>query len=104
MGCAPETATSLALLGDYDATFYDLNSHNLTYGMEVMKQTSTNPDLPFKSVEGKDSAFGLIRRMTNHNQNKENYPLLFTCANIINGEISLNNAVASIVDAIKTYY
>lgn len=105
VGCASDTATGLALLGDYDATFYDLNSHNLTYGMEVMKQNSIKPNLPFNSVEGKDSVFGLINRMIKVNKDKENtYPLLFTCADIIKGEISLDRAVESIVEAIKSYY
>lgn len=109
MQCQPKTARRLALLGDYDATMYDLNSHNLTYGIEVVKQATPNPELPFVSIEGKQAVNGLIKRMINYNnqvsdQMQLTAPLLQTYKAIVDGEIHTSKAVKEIEKAIVDVY
>lgn len=109
MQCLPKTARSLALLGDYDATMYDKNSHNLTYGIEVVKQNTPNPQLPFVSIEGKQAVTGLIKRMTIYNSQVSDAMqlrafLLETYQDIVNGKIKPSSAVDAIEHAIIQVY
>jgi hypothetical protein len=62
MQCNPETVIHLALLADYNATLYDPVSHNLNYGIEVIKQRTIDPDVDF-IPEGKQAVNGLIKRI-----------------------------------------
>lgn len=109
MQCMPKTARSLALLGDYDATMYDLNSHNLNYGIEVVRQNTSEPKLPFASIEGKQAVTGLIKRMINYNNQVSDAMqlrayLLETYKSIVDGEIEPKHAMDAIEQAIyKTY-
>ena len=50
MNCNPETVIHLSLLADYNATLYDPVSHNLNYGIEIVKQNNINPTLDFNSM------------------------------------------------------
>lgn len=109
MQCVPKTARRLPLLGDYDATMYDLNSHNLTYGIEVVKQKTKDPKLPFVSIEGKQAVNGLIKRMINYNNQVSDAMqlrayLLETYQKIVNGKIKPENAVDKIEKAITRVY
>ncbi len=109
MQCVPTTARRLPLLGDYDATMYDKNSHNLTYGIEVVKQNTANPELPFVSIEGKQAVNGLIKRMIDYNNQVSdlmqlNAPLLQTYKSIVDGQIKPKCAVDKIEDAIAEVY
>ena len=109
MQCIPTTARRLPLLGDYDATMYDNNSHNLTYGIEVVKQNTPNPQLPFVSIEGKQAVTGLIKRMINYNNQVSDAMqlrayLLETYQSIIDGQIEPVKAVNEIEKAITKVY
>ncbi len=107
MGCKPETATHLALLADYNATLYDPVSHNLTYGKEVVKQKTINPELSFVSVESKEAVAGLIVRMEKRNLQlsdtmKIKAPLLQTYKNIMDKKISIENIIPEVNKAIDS--
>ena len=109
MQCVPTTARGLALLGDYDATLYDKNSHNLNYGIEVIRQNTANPKMPFVSIEGRDAASGLIKRMTNYNNEVSDKmqieaPLIETYQDVVTAKISPEKAVESIQNAIEKVY
>ncbi len=109
MECTSKTARRLALLGDYDATLYDKNSHNLNYGIEVAKQNTINPKLPFVSVEGRYAVNGLIKRMTIHNNQVSDKmqlkaPLLETFADIVEEKIAPKKAISAMNEAIEEIY
>ena len=109
MQCVPKTARRLPLLGDYDATMYDNNSHNLNYGIEVMKQKTNKPDLPFNSVEGKEAVSGLLERMIKYNNQVSDSmqlkaPLLEAYNKIVKGYINIDDAVNEIEHAIQDVY
>lgn len=99
MGCKPETATHLALLADYNATLYDPVSHNLNYGIEVVKQKTINPELNFVSVESKEAVTGLIKRMEMRNTQlsdpmKIKAPVLQTYKDFMDEKISVEKEIA----------
>ena len=101
MDCNPETATHLSLLADYNATLYDPVSHNLNYGIEVVKQKTPNPDLSFNSVEGKYAVKGLLKRLILRNQQlaeekKVQAPLLNVFNDIVDEKIPATDAVKCI--------
>ena len=101
MECNPETATHLSLLADYNATLYDPVSHNLNYGIEVIKQGTANPELNFSSIEGKYAVKGLLKRLTLRNAqlSKEKQfeaPLLNVFNDIVDEKIKPEDAVMSI--------
>jgi len=107
MACNPDTATHLPLLADYNATLYDPVSHNLNYGLEVVKQKTINPKLNFVSVESKEAVTGLIKRMTEVNkrlsdQMKIKAPLLQTYKGIMDEEIAIDNIIPEINKAIDS--
>lgn len=107
--CVPKTARRLPLLGDYDATMYDCNSHNLNYGIEIMRQNTINPNLNFNSIEGKEAVVGLLKRMNNYNNQVSDSmqleaPLLSAYNDIVKGSVPLVEAVNCIEKAIKRVY
>ena len=109
MQCMPKTARRLPLLGDYDATMYDTNSHNLNYGIQVVRQNTINPQLEFVSVEGKEAVSGLIKRMTRYNNQVSDSmqlkaPLLSAYEDIVKGEVQPSEAVNHIEHAIQEVY
>lgn len=109
MQCIPKTARCLPLLGDYDATMYDMNSHNLNYGIELVKQNTINPALPFVSIEGKQAVSGLIARMKRYNSQVSDTMqlrayLLETYKDIIDGKIAPICAIDAIKKAIDNIY
>lgn len=109
MQCMPKTARRLPLLGDYDATMYDTNSHNLNYGIQIVKQNTIEPKLDFVSVEGKEAVSGLIKRMTRYNNQVSDSmqlkaPLLGAYSDIVKGEIEPKQAVDHIEKAIQEVY
>ena len=109
MQCVPKTARRLPLLGDYDATMYDRNSHNLNYGIEMIRQNTTEPVLAFVSVEGKEAVSGLIRRMINYNHQVSDSmqlkaPLLSAYQDIVQGVVVPSEAVDHIERAISEVY
>ncbi len=109
MQCLPKTARRLPLLGDYDATMYDNNSHNLNYGIELVRQNTINPKLSFVSVEGRDAVTGLIKRLNNYNNQVSDSmqlkaPLLSAYKDIVQGIVSPDQAVFHIEKAIHEAY
>ncbi len=109
MQCKPDTAIGLSLLGDYDATMYDSNSHNLTYGIEMIRQDTITPVLSYKSIEGKEAVSGLIKRMANFNSQASDSmqlkaPLLTSYYNIVKGNIKPSDAVDDIEKSINEIY
>ena len=105
MQCNPETVIHLSLLADYNATLYDPVSHNLNYGIQVVKQNSVNPNLDFNSVEGKYAVQGLIKRMTLRNQRVSDYmqiklPLMETFKNIVDEQIPTTEIIEKVNNAI----
>ncbi len=109
MQCVAKTARRLPLLGDYDATMYDRNSHNLNYGIEVIKQNTTEPVLSFVSVEGKEAVNGLLKRLNNYNNRVSDSmqlkaPLLSAYRDIVQGIVVPQNAVNHIEKAISEVY
>lgn len=105
MQCNPETAIHLALLADYNATLYDPVSHNLNYGIEVVKQNTIEPELDFNSIEGKYAVSGLIKRMELKNQSLSDYmqinaPLMQTFKDIVDGNIPTTNIIEEVNKAI----
>ena len=105
MGCNPETVSHLALLADYNATLYDPVSHNLNYGMEVVKQKTVNPQLDFVSVESKEAVTGLIRRLYQRNAQLSDYmqikaPLLQTYKDIVDERIKIDDIIPKVDKAI----
>lgn len=109
MQCMPKTARRLPLLGDYDATMYDTNSHNLNYGIQLVKQNTVTPKLDFVSVEGRDAVDGLIKRMTRYNNQVSDSmqlkaPLLSAYKEIVKGEVQPKDAVDHIEKAIQEVY
>ena len=105
MQCNPETVMHMALLADYNATLYDPVSHNLNYGIEVVKQHTITPVLDFNSVEGKQAVKGLIKRMTLRNEQLSDYmqikvPLLQLLNDVFDEKIEIENIVPEIDKAI----
>ena len=106
MNCNPETVMHLGLLADYNATLYDPVSHNLNYGIEVVKQKTPNPTLDFSSVEGRDAATGLLTRLRLRNAGVSDYmqikaPLMETFKQVVDGEIATDEIIPSIDEAIN---
>ncbi len=108
MQCNLKTARRLPLLGDYDATMYDLNSHNLNYGIEIVKQNTITPNLAFVSIEGKQSVSGLLKRKSVYSQHDKSNPvptpLLSAYEDIVKGEIAPEYALNHIEQAIQEIY
>lgn len=107
MQCNPETVVHLALLADYNATLYDPVSHNLNYGIEVVKQHTVNPNLDFNSIEGRYAVAGLIKRMTLRNERLSDYmqikaPLMQTFQDIVDEKISTEEIIPEVNKAIDS--
>ena len=105
MGCLQDTAESLPLIADYNATMYDPVSHNLNYGIEVVKQKTINPKLNYVSVESKEAVTGLIKRLEQKNAQLSDYmkikaPLLQTYKNIVDGKIKIENIIPEVEKSI----
>ena len=106
MNCNPETVIHLSLLADYNATLYDPVSHNLNYGIEVVKQNNINPILDFNSIEGKYAVTGLLTRLRLKNQSLSDYmqiqvPLMETFQKIVYGEIPTAEIIPEVDRAIN---
>lgn len=106
MNCNPETVIHLSLLADYNATLYDPVSHNLNYGIEVVKQNNINPTLDFNSIEGKFAVTGLLTRLRLKNENLSDYmqlevPLMETFQKIVYGEIPTSQIIPEVDRAIN---
>ena len=106
MNCNPETVIHLSLLADYNATLYDPVSHNLNYGIQVVKQNNVNPELDFNSIEGKYAVKGLLKRLYLRNQNLSDYmqihiPLMETFNKIVDGDIETNEIIQEVDKAIN---
>jgi len=107
MQCNPETVIHLSLLADYNATLYDPVSHNLNYGIQVVKQNNVNPQLDFNSIEGKYAVAGLIKRMTLRNERLSDYmqikaPLMQTFKDIVDEKIPTQDIIPEVNKAIDS--
>lgn len=101
MGCLSDTVTNLSLLADYNATLYDPVSHNLNYGIEIVRQKTISPNLDFVSVESKEAVTGLITRMENRNKQLSDYmkikvPLLQTYKDIMDKKIAIEDIITEV--------
>lgn len=107
MNCNPETVIHLSLLADYNATLYDPVSHNLNYGIEVVKQNNINPKLDFNSIEGKYAVTGLLTRLRLKNESLSDYmqlhvPLMETFQKIVGGDIVTSDIIPEVDKAINS--
>ena len=107
MNCNPETVIHLSLLADYNATLYDPVSHNLNYGIEVVRQNTIEPKLDFNSIEGKYAVTGLLTRLRLCNEQLSDYmqikvPLMEKFQEIVNGEIATDKIIPEVNDAINS--
>lgn len=57
-GGKPTSAVGLAMLGDYQATMFDDNSKNLTYGKTIIKQNTLKPE-KLKEIIGGTNVEGI---------------------------------------------
>ena len=107
MNCNPETVIHLSLLADYNATLYDPVSHNLNYGIEVVRQNTVNPNLDFNSIEGKYAVKGLLKRLYLRNKNLSDYmqirvPLMETFERIVDEKIGTSTIISEVNNAINS--
>ncbi len=100
LGGDPLTAQGLAFLGDFQATLFDHNSKNLTYGKAIVENKALSGDFlhyNIMSVEGIKTAQALIKKMEEFNNrvNEEKQikmPITAAVKEITTGKIPLENA------------
>ena len=102
MGGDETTASGLAFLGDFQATLFDHNSKNLTYGKTIVEKGTLDPDeiskvVDVRSVEGIMTSKALIKKMIEFNKRVANekrlkMPLTEAVENIVSGRIEVKDA------------
>ncbi len=100
LGGDPLTAQGLAFLGDFQATFFDHNSKNLTYGKAIVENKALSGNFlnyNIESVEGIKTAQALIKKMDEFNNrvNEEKQikmPITMAVKDITTGEIEISKA------------
>ena len=102
LGGDKDSASGLAFLGDFQATLFDHNSKNLTYGREIVKELSLDNDkirefvIPC-TVEGIKTSDALILKKNQFNarvseQQQLKMPICEAVNDIVNGRIPLETA------------
>ena len=102
LGGDKDSASGLAFLGDFQATLFDHNSKNLTYGREIVKELSLDNDkireyvIPC-TVEGIKTSDALILKKNQFNaraseQQQLKMPICEAVNDIVNGRIPLEIA------------
>ncbi len=101
LGGNPQSASSLSLLGDYQATMFDSFSKNLTYGKSIIEQNQLNPNTNIKinSVEGIQTSKAMVKLIKTYN--KQNHakltaPIIETVNKIVTGAIPLDIAAKTL--------
>lgn len=102
MGGDPITASGLAFLGDFQATLFDHNSKNLTYGRSIIAKNSTDEKVlkelvDVHSVEGIKTAEALLKVKNRYNERVNNemqikMPITTAVQEIVSGKISPHEA------------
>ena len=97
-----KTASGLAFLGDFQATLFDHNSKNLTYGKSIVELNSLdkeviNSRVDVSSVEGIMTAKALIKKMKEFNLRVSDemtlqMPITQAVEDIVNGKVELKTA------------
>ena len=113
LGGDPLTAQGLAFLGDFQATLFDHNSKNLTYGKAIVENKALSGNFlnyNIESVEGIKTAQALIKKMDEFNNrvNEEKQikmPITMAVKDITTGKIAISKAgkyiSAKITEAIE---
>lgn len=106
VGGNPWTAAGLAFVGDFEATLFNKNSHNLTYGKSIIEYNSL--DLPDSKMtaEGIMTSAALLRIRDNYNAKVSDsqairLPITEAVSNILNGNIPLKSAGLFIYEEIS---
>ena len=102
MGGDPSSAYNLAFLGDFQATLFDHNSKNLTYGKTIVEKDTINIEeinktVDVKSVEGIMTAKALLKKKTEFNNRVNNekqlkMPITQAVEDICSGKIPTKDA------------
>lgn len=102
VGGDKETAEGLALLGDFQATLFDKNSKNLTYGKLIVTAASIEknkiqPFVDVESVEGIMTSKALLKKLGAYNKianddSQVQMPITEAVNKIVNGGIELDQA------------
>ncbi len=102
MGGNPDTASGLAFLGDFQATLFDHNSKNLTYGRTIVQKKTVNENIlnefiDVKSVEGIKTAEALLLLNNQYNSEVEvskqvKMPITTAVNDIVNKRIDIRHA------------
>lgn len=105
LGGRRETASGLAFVGDFEATFFNNNSNNLTYGKSLIKQNTLNP-VGVKTAEGVAATQALLKLRDKFNllasdRQKIKLHIVNTLNKILTGEISLKDAGCALNTAIS---
>lgn len=105
LGGKRETASGLAFVGDFEATFFNNNSNNLTYGKSIINQNTLNPT-GVKTAEGVATTQALLRLRDKFNSlasdsQQIHLHIVATIDRILKGEIPLDNASDALNSAIS---
>ena len=102
VGGDKETAEGLALLGDFQATLFDQNSKNLTYGKLIVRAASLDrnkiqPFVDIESVEGIMTSKALLKRLGAYNKianddSQVQMPITEAVNKIVNGGVNLGQS------------
>ena len=96
LGGKRETAAGLALVGDFEATLFNNNSNNLTYGKTIIRD-HTNAPANMKTAEGVAATKALLHLRDKYNKyasdrQKIKLYIVHTLNKILDGDIPLDTA------------
>ncbi len=101
-GGNPDTASGLAFLGDFQATLFDSQSKNLTFGRLIVEKNTLDKEVlkPFinvDSVEGIKTAEALLKLQKRYNERvntdmRVKMPITSAVDDIVKGKIELKDA------------
>lgn len=102
MGGDESTASGLAFLGDFQATLFDHNSKNLTYGKTIAEKNTLDEEevskvVDVRSVEGIMTSKAIIKKMLEFNKRVTNekrlkMPLTEAVESIVTGKVPIKEA------------
>ena len=102
LGGDPNSATGLAFLGDFQATLFDKQSKNLTYGRLIVEKNTLDekklkPFIDVSSVEGIKTAEALLKLKNQYNsrvnlERAVHMPITSAVDDIVNGRVKLKEA------------
>ncbi|MBR2969716.1 MAG: hypothetical protein IKC49_01520, partial [Clostridia bacterium] len=96
LGGKRETASGLSLVGDFEATLFNNNSNNLTYGKTIIRDGTPTPT-NMKTAEGVAATKALLKlrdKYNAHASDRQKIKLLIvhTLNEILDGKISLDRS------------